>query len=99
MKFKNYLLILGGFIVATASMSAQTLADREKILSKYDMNNLAELQVMIEEMEKKDYEEAVRLAQLNGWPLSYETEDGSLATLQRVLDGEFPMYYTTTNKN
>jgi len=100
MKLKNYLLIVGSVILTTASLSAQMLqADREKILSKYDLNKLQEIQLMLEETEQKEYEEALRLAALNGWPLSYETEDGSIATLQRVLDGEYPIYYTTTNKN
>ena len=88
MKLKNYLLIVGSVILTTASLSAQMLqADREKILSKYDLNKLQEIQLMLEETEQKEYEEALRLAALNGWPLSYETEDGSIATLQRVLDG------------
>ena len=83
----------------SVSVYGQTEAERQKMQSKYDLEKAKQFQIEIEAEQKLEYEEAVRLATINNWPLTYFTEDGRQADLIRVVDGIHPIYYTTTNKN
>src|SRR5690606_14266496 len=99
MKVKHYFLLFGGIMLMSVSVYGQTESERQKMQSKYDLEKEKQFQIEIEAEQKREYEEAVRLAAINNWPLTYFTEDGMQADLIRAVDGEYPIYYTTTNKN
>ena len=82
----------------TVSAVAQTPQQREQIKSNYDLNMLAQLEAeSLEDFERKRAE-ALALAALNGWPETYEFEDGGVGVLIEVIDGQ-PIYLETMNKN
>uniref|UniRef100_UPI0030DDD918 S8 family serine peptidase n=1 Tax=uncultured Planktosalinus sp. TaxID=1810935 RepID=UPI0030DDD918 len=92
------LLMTGCFALAfTVSAFAQTPSEREKIKSTLDLEKINQLQQEVE----ADFEEkraaALEIAQLKGWPETYETENGGVGYLVDVVDGEFPIYLQTTN--
>ncbi|OIP50126.1 MAG: hypothetical protein AUK33_08210 [Flavobacteriaceae bacterium CG2_30_34_30] len=84
--------------VTTLSAIAQTPEQIQKILSKYDLNNLRLLEAQAAFEFNRDRQEALDLAAIYGWAESYETENGGQGLLVGVLDGNYPLYYETTNK-
>lgn len=99
MKVKHYFLLFGGIMLMSVSVYGQTEAERLNMQSKYDLEKAKQFQIEIEAEQKREYEEAVRLAELNNWPITYFTEEGNQVDLIRVVDGKRPVYYTITNKN
>jgi len=98
MKISTLLLTTLLMFVTTLSAIAQTPEQIQKILSKYDLNNLRLLEAQAAFEFNRDRQEALDLAAIYGWAESYETENGGQGLLVGVLDGNYPLYYETTNK-
>ena len=88
------LVLAGGF-----SAQAQTATERKVITKDYDQEQLKKLAAEFAEKNKKDKEEALRLATAKGWPLTYTTQDGAFAELVGLQDDGKPLYYQTLNAN
>jgi len=91
------LLKTGFFSLIAAFAFAQTPAERELITKDYDMEAS---NALFEELSLRDSlnkAEAYRLADLNGWPLVYQREDGSEFHLTRVLESGDPIYIGPNN--
>ncbi|PKP26412.1 MAG: peptidase S8 [Bacteroidetes bacterium HGW-Bacteroidetes-2] len=84
--------------ISTLSAIAQTPEQIQKILSKYDLENLSQLEAQAAAEFNRNRQEALDLAAIYGWAESYETENGGQGLLVGVLDGNYPLYYETTNK-
>lgn len=85
-------LCLGAVLTA----NAQTPEQRAKIVSHYDLAKLKELSQELREKAVAEKAEAVRLAEINGWPLFITEKDGTFKELKCVRNGK-PAYLTTYN--
>lgn len=88
--------MLAVFLGAAMSANAQTPEQRAKITATYDAAKSTELHRYLKEKYAAEKAEALRLAELNGWPVTMTKEDGSYIELMRVENGR-PIYYTTFN--
>mgnify|MGYP000964651295 CR=1 FL=1 len=87
------LLALGlGGLKATA----QTPEQVERIRAQYNIEESEALSLQLADKAKIEKVEALRLAEINGWPVTQTFEDGRFIELMRVNDGK-PVYYTTYN--
>jgi hypothetical protein len=92
-------LFLAVFIVAICfSVSSQTQSERERIIATYDLNKLNQLESESLAEFEQNRREALELAQIYGWPETYEVENGGQALLIGVIDGNQPVYYETFNR-
>jgi len=98
MKISTLLFTTLLMFVTTLSAIAQTPEQIQKIISKYDLNSLSLLETQAAFEFNRDRQEALDLAAIYGWAESYETENGGQGLLVGVLDGNYPLYYETTNK-
>jgi serine protease AprX len=91
--------VTGFMLTAVFSAGAQTAAQKKKVTEGYDIQALHNLASEFKAKWDKDYAEAVRLAEINGWPLSFE-KDGNYSSLVGLMpDGVTPKYYQTLNAN
>lgn len=84
-------------IAATFGTNAQTLKQRQEIVSHYDLAELARMKAEYEASFYQNYNKALELARINGWPLRIEKPGNGLAELQGVTEDGRPLYYTTDN--
>lgn len=75
---------------------AQTPEERAWIVKHYDQDKAKELIDLFEARYKKEKEEAMALAVVNGWPLTITEKDGTYKALKKVIDGK-PAYVKTFN--
>ena len=84
---KNKYLSLGllafGMFFAQTSFG-QTDAEKQKIVSQYDVQKLGTLQNKFTAAQAEEKQNAIRLAQQNGWEISKVLPDGTLIKLQKV---------------
>lgn len=97
MKVNYLLLVLMLNVLHYTSVYAQTELERVQILAAYDLSILDQLHNDTKAWEEKNREEALALARIHGWPVSYVTENGGNSLLVGVIDGKYPMYIVTTN--
>lgn len=91
---KGVLLIALG--LSFGSVLAQTPEEREWIVKHYDLDKLKAIETDFAEKAFKDRQEALKLAEVNGWPITKKGENGSFQELKKVIDGK-PIYFTTYN--
>lgn len=91
------LLILGGLFFTNSNVSAQTPAQRAKIVQNYDLRKLEELKVEFQKDHDENYAKALELAKLNNWPLEIIKPNQGFAQLVGVTPQNQPLYYTTEN--
>lgn len=89
-----FCLLFGGLFA-----SAQTLEQAQKITSTYNKSYLQELSTKTIQKSTDEKKEAVDFAQERNIPISYITEDGAYAELQRILPDGTLIYYETHNKD
>ncbi|QHI37365.1 PII-type proteinase [Kordia antarctica] len=89
------ILALGMFFAQTSF--GQTDAEKQKIVSQYDVQKLGELENTFTASQVQEKQKAVRLAQQNGWDIRKTLADGTLIELQKVTPDGTPVYYTTFN--
>ncbi|WP_298424285.1 GEVED domain-containing protein [uncultured Kordia sp.] len=93
--FKLGLFALGMFFAQTSF--AQTTAQKQKIVSQYDVQKLGTLQNKFTATQVQEKQKAIRMAQQNGWEVRKTLADGTLVELQKVTADGTPVYYTTFN--
>ncbi|HLN95828.1 MAG TPA: S8 family serine peptidase [Flavobacterium sp.] len=76
---------------------AQTVKQRQEIVSHYDLEALRQMKEQFESDFYQNYNKALELARINGWPLRIEKPDGGFSELQGVTEDGRPLYYTTDN--
>lgn len=91
------LLILGGLFFTNVEVSAQTPAQRAKIVAKYDLRKLEELKLEFQKEHDENYSRALELAKANNWPLEIKKSNNGFAQLIGVTPQDQPLYYTTHN--
>ncbi|WP_430410771.1 S8 family serine peptidase [Kordia sp.] len=93
--FSIGLLALGMFFAQTSF--AQTVAEKQQIVSQYDVQKLGTLQNKFTTTQVQEKQKAIRMAQQNGWDIRKTLPDGTLIELQKVTADGRPIYYTTFN--
>ncbi|WP_046745733.1 S8 family serine peptidase [Kordia zhangzhouensis] len=93
--FSMGLLAFGMFFAQ--STFGQTDAEKQKIVSQYDVQQLGTLQNKFTAVQAQEKQNAIRLAQQNGWDIKKTLPDGTLIELQKVTADGQPIYYTTFN--
>ncbi len=78
------------------TLFAQSAEAKKKILANSYPEAGAKLGERLDAEFKQKHAEALRLAEINGWPLTIEKEDGR-ADLMYVSDEGTPIYYGTSN--
>lgn len=89
------LLAFGMFFAQTSF--GQTAAEKQKIVSQYDLQALGTLQNKFTASQALEKQKAILLAQQNGWDIRKTLPDGTLIELQKVTSDGTPIYYTTFN--
>ncbi|AXG69098.1 PII-type proteinase [Kordia sp. SMS9] len=89
------LLALGMFFTQTSF--GQTDAEKQKIVSQYDLQALGTLENKLTTQQAQEKQRAIQLAQQNGWEIRTTLPDGTLVELQRVTADGQPVYYRTFN--
>jgi hypothetical protein len=89
------LLAFGMFFAQTSY--GQTAAEKQQIVSQYDVQKLGTLQNKFTAAQALEKQNAIRLAQQNGWEIRQTLPDGTLIELQKVTPDGTPIYYTTFN--
>ncbi|EDP97048.1 S8 family serine peptidase [Kordia algicida OT-1] len=89
------LLAFGMFFAQTSF--GQTDAEKQKIVSQYDVQALEALQNKFTAAQAQEKQNAIRLARQNGWDIRKTLADGTLIEIQKVTPDGTPIYYTTFN--
>ncbi|PTX64211.1 putative secreted protein (Por secretion system target) [Kordia periserrulae] len=97
---KNKYLSLGllafGMFFAQTSFG-QTDAEKQKIVSQYDLQTLGTLENKFSTEQQQEKQRAIELARQNGWEIRTTLPDGTLIELQKVTADGQPVYYRTFN--
>lgn len=100
--YKHYglkVLFFGGVTLITSLPAfSQTREERANIIKENDREALAAMSQAFGQEFKAKKAEALRLAEQNGWPETFITEEGNFAELMSVVNGK-PQYYVTYNQN
>lgn len=91
--------LLAIFLAGSFSAFAQNAKQRKEITKDYNHEELKRLAAEFTERHNSDKQEALRLAKINGWPVTFTTEEGSHAELMGVYPSGKPKYYVTYNVN
>jgi subtilisin-like proprotein convertase family protein len=75
---------------------SQTPKQAKEITKNYNLEKLKELGVSFEKAFLKEQSNAIRLANQNGWPISYTDDNGTFHKLRKVINGR-PIYLQTEN--
>ena len=97
MKKRILLCLLFAFCTTTV-MLAQTLAERQQIISGYDLEKLAEMEAYYASEFAREKQKALELAAINGWEEIIELPNGGIAILVGVFENGKPKYYMTHNR-
>ncbi|AWH85191.1 hypothetical protein HYN59_08680 [Flavobacterium album] len=94
--------VKGMFIIAMAAMGsvsafAQTPEQRKLIVKDNNLEELARISREELEFKTKNYAEALRLAEINGWPLKKTNSNGDTQKLSGVTEDGHPVYFTMYN--
>lgn len=90
----GYVLLALGI---TFSAAAQTPEQRAEIVKNYDHAKIRAMEAEFAEKSKMEKAEALRLAEIHGWPVVIKEEDGTFMELKKVKDGK-PAYVKTYNR-
>jgi hypothetical protein len=90
-------LVLLSFLGISFCGSAQTEEQRAKITKDYDKVRLSQMEEKFRADALRDKEEALRLAKVNNWKVSFTDEDGAYSELMRVNPDGTPVYYKASN--
>ncbi len=97
----NKLKILFSIIVIISiaiQASAQTAAERKKIIDSYDEEKIQALETYLDVLKKNNKQRFEKFQSINNWPETITTKDGTTAYLIGVsLNGE-PNYVSTMNE-
>lgn len=88
--------MLLAFIFATNTF-AQTISEREKISSTYNLSKLQQLKTNFQVQSESRKQQAIQMAAVNGWEIEKLNSDGSFDELIAVSSDGQPIYYTIYN--
>lgn len=75
---------------------SQTQKEAREITKNYNLEKLKELETSFEKTFLAVQNEAIRLANKNGWPISYKDDNGTYYHLKQILNGK-PLYIQSDN--
>ncbi|UAB82520.1 S8 family serine peptidase [Marixanthomonas sp. SCSIO 43207] len=78
---------------------SQTKGQLKQITSRYDLNNLSQLEKRLDNENKQQKQEVLALAQQRNIQTKISLPDGGFAELQYFADDGSPIYYRTFNAN
>src|SRR5690606_3168414 len=81
------------------SIKGQTLQEVVEIVKNYNLTEINQLSVDLAKRSLSEKEGAISFAKAKGLPISFTTEDGGFAEIQRILPNGTPIYYRTFNKD
>ena len=90
------ILILNSFLLCIGFGYAQTPIQKKEITKDYSLEKLKDLEVNFDKAFLTEYNKAVQLANLNGWPITFTDDKGSFHQIRKVLNGN-PIYIKTFN--
>ncbi|MBN4084759.1 S8 family serine peptidase [Flavobacteriaceae bacterium AH-315-B10] len=94
--FTKKLLTFSFFFIFIGFGFSQTPKQAKEITEKYDIERLKKLESSFEKTFYSEHNNAIRLANQNGWPISYTDDNGTFFKLRKVINGS-PIYYRTFN--
>jgi len=94
--FTKKLLTFSFFFIFIGFGFSQTPKQAKEITEKYDIERLKKLESSFEKTFYSEHNNAIRLANHNGWPISYTDDNGTFFKLRKVINGS-PIYYRTFN--
>lgn len=94
---QNYALLTLAFclVLSSISLGAQNQVQIQEIKKKSNLIKLEELKANFTNQLTQKKEEALRLAQINNWPLKFTAPDGSYRELVSVTEEGAPIYLAT----
>ncbi len=102
MKFQYFLnrSVFTFALLLTAGMAfSQTQSQLQQITSRYDLQNLSQLEKRLDSKNKQQKQEVLALAQQRNIETKITLPDGGFAELQYFADDGSPIYYRTFNAN
>lgn len=91
--------MLLAFVLLTTTTFAQTIAEREKISNSYNLSKLNQLKTSFQNQANSRKQQALQMANENGWLVQKANLDGSFDELVAVSTDGQPIYYTIYNVN
>ena len=95
MKTKTLLLL--SFLLSFG-LSAQTVEEKQQIISQYDSDKLSQLETEISNKQALNYQSALNKAEQFGWEKTIHYPNGGLAILVGIKENGKPKYIITTNR-
>ncbi|MGQ2982002.1 S8 family serine peptidase [Flavobacterium sp.] len=90
-------VLLTGFIMSGFSVLAQNAEQRKQIMKDNNLEELAKMEAREREFKTANYAEALRLAEIKGWPLTRTNSNGENQKLSGVTEDGYPVYFTAYN--
>ncbi|WP_298542226.1 S8 family serine peptidase [uncultured Aquimarina sp.] len=90
-------LVFSTMFLLSATMLAQSPAQKSQIMQNSNVSKLNQLQVQNAEKAATQKKAAIQAAKKNGWPIKTRLKDGTFSELQRLAFDGSPIYYTTFN--
>ncbi len=90
--------ILFSLLFSSGVMLAQTFAEKQEIISNYDLDKLAQIEAQYADEFAQDKQKALDMAAANGWEEIIEMPNGGIAVLIGVFPDGNPKYYVTHNR-
>jgi subtilisin-like proprotein convertase family protein len=94
--FSKSFLTLSFFFIFVGFGFSQTQKQAKEITKKYNLEKLKEYEDSFKKAFYAEQNHAIRLAKQNGWPISYDDDDGTFYQLWKVLNGK-PIYIQSDN--
>lgn len=94
---QNYAMLILVFclVISSISLGAQNQSQIQEIRKKSNLEKLEVLRTNYTNQSTQKKQEALRLAQLNNWPLKFNAPDGSFSELVSVTEEGDPIYLST----
>ncbi|MEM9338477.1 MAG: S8 family serine peptidase [Bacteroidota bacterium] len=90
---------LFAFLLVTTTVFAQTSKQKQEISNTYDLTKLSQLSAGFSDKASIKKNQALRLAEQNGWEEFKLNADGSFDELMAVSEDGQPIYYTIYNED
>lgn len=95
---KSILLSTFSLLFSASILFAQTPAQRQEIISNYDLEKLSQLEIEFTEEFNANYQRALAKAAVMGWEEVIDMPNGGVAMLVGIHDNGNPKYYITYNR-
>jgi hypothetical protein len=95
-RFSIYIFII---LTSFGTLHAQTLKSPDKVIEATNVSFLNDFAARQAEQSRLKLDEAIRMAQDKGWPVSAQLDDQKFIQLQYVNEEGIPVYYITHNEN